>query len=92
MVSLMYGYEVESLEDPIVQIADESIDLGTQLLIPGASLINLIPALKYVPPWFPGAVSRKQAAKVLHLTEEIKRIPMEFVKQKFVRFYSSMSI
>lgn len=88
MVSIMYGYEVKSVEDPLVQIADESIVLGTQLLVPGNSLINVIPALAYVPPWFPGAVSRRQAAKVRYLTDEVKRIPMEFVKQTFVRVLS----
>lgn len=80
----MYGYEVKSLDDPCIAAADESISLGAVLMVPGKSLINDFPILRHVPPWFPGASSRRTAAKVRMLTDEMRRIPTEFVKKQFV--------
>ncbi|KDR82184.1 hypothetical protein GALMADRAFT_135544 [Galerina marginata CBS 339.88] len=78
----MYGYEVNSFADPCIVAADRSIVLGTELLIPGASLINVFPVLAYIPSWFPGATSRRVAAEVKRLSEEMERIPMDFVKKR----------
>ena len=35
---------------------------AAELLIPGAFLVDIIPILKYVPEWFPGANFQKKAA------------------------------
>ena len=34
----------------------------SELLIPGAFLVDIIPILKYVPEWFPGARFQRKAA------------------------------
>lgn len=86
-MAMMYGYDVKSIEDPVISLAEEALALGTQLLTPGGTLINIIPALQYVPPWFPGAWSRRLAAKVRELSEEVKRIPREFIKKSLVSLY-----
>ncbi|PPQ79984.1 hypothetical protein CVT25_003043 [Psilocybe cyanescens] len=82
-MEMMYGLEVKSIEDPCIAIADEAIKLGSDLLAPGGSLINIFPFLQHVPAWFPGATSRKQADIVRSLTEEMMRIPMDQVKTAF---------
>ena len=48
---------------------------AAELLIPGSFLVDIIPILKYVPEWFPGAkfqrkaaVMRKHAAKMRNTT------------------------
>ncbi|KAF8889555.1 cytochrome P450 [Gymnopilus junonius] len=78
----MFGYEIKSLEDPCIVAAEESIRLAGPLLFPGGSWLNIVPALRYIPSWFPGAVTRKVAAKVRELTEEVWRIPFEDVKRR----------
>lgn len=80
----MYGYEVESLKDPCILAADESILLGGSLLLPGGNFLDIIPALRHVPAWVPGAVSIKIAEKVKKLTAEVQRIPMEYAKERVV--------
>ncbi|PPQ87341.1 hypothetical protein CVT25_002091 [Psilocybe cyanescens] len=82
-MEMMYGLEVKSIQDPCVAIADEAIKLGTDLLVPGSSLINTFPFLQHVPTWFPGATSRKQADIVRCLTEEMIRIPVDKMKTAF---------
>lgn len=80
----MYGYEVKSLDDRCIKVADESMTTGGLLLLPGANLIDIIPALGKVPAWFPGAYSVRAAAEVKRLTREMIRIPMEQARKRFV--------
>jgi hypothetical protein len=80
----MYGYDVESIDDPCVTSADKSITLGAPLFLPGGSFINVFPILASIPPWFPGAASHKVAAKVKRLTDEVIRVPMDSAKIRMV--------
>jgi len=80
----MYGYDVESIDDPFVTAIDKSVVMSLQLFVPGASLINIFPILAYVPPWFPGVSSRKLAAEVKRLTDEVIRGPMDWAKMRMV--------
>jgi len=80
----MYGYDVESIDDPCIINADKSGTLGTQLFLPGATLINIFPILAFVPAWFPGASSHKLIAEVKRLTDEVLRSPMDWVKMRVV--------
>ncbi|KAH9477561.1 Cytochrome P450 monooxygenase 208 [Psilocybe cubensis] len=78
----MYGYDVQSPKDPCIIAADKSLNLSIQLIAPGGSLINILPILKHVPAWFPGASSRKAAERVRKLTEDMQQIPLDFVKSQ----------
>jgi hypothetical protein len=80
----MYGYDVESIDDPCVVAADKSVTLGAKLFAPGGTLINIFPILAFVPAWFPGASSHKLAAEVKRLTDEVIRIPMDWAKMRMV--------
>jgi len=80
----MYGYDVESINDPCITTADKSIILGAGLFVPGATLINTFPILAFVPAWFPGASSQRVAAEVKRLTAEVIRVPMDWVKMRMV--------
>ena len=66
---------VRPYNDPYIKIAEEAIMAIAELLIPGAFLVDIIPILKYVPEWFPGAkfqsktaVTRKYAALMRNMT------------------------
>ena len=85
-LSAMYGYEVTSLEDPLVTIADKSLLMGTTLLTPGGSFINIFPFLRHVPAWFPGASSRRTADEVKRMTEWLIQNPLDWVKDKMVSY------
>jgi hypothetical protein len=80
----MYGYDVESVNDPCITNADKSIALGSPLLVPGASMINIFPILAFIPAWFPGASSHKVAAEVKRLTDEVIRFPMNWANMRMV--------
>ena len=79
---MTYSINVQPNNDPYMKIAEEALKVNGELLIPGAFLVDIIPILKYVPVWFPGAnfqrkavVMRKHAAlirnKTFAATEEL---------------------
>ncbi|PPQ76076.1 hypothetical protein CVT26_004597 [Gymnopilus dilepis] len=78
----MYGYEVESFQDPCVVAAEESVQTGGDLLLPGRSWINTFPILRHVPPWFPGATTRRIAEKARQINRRVVDLPYEFTKKK----------
>lgn len=81
----MYGYDVESVNDPCIATADKSVALGSPLLLPGASMINVFPILAFIPAWFPGASSHKVAAEVKRLTDKVIQVPMGWTEMRMVR-------
>ena len=61
-LSMTYSINVRPYNDPYIKIAEEANGAIAELLIPGAFLVDIIPLLKYVPAWFPGARFQSKAA------------------------------
>ena len=61
-LSMTYSIKVRPYNDPYIKIAEEALGAIAELLIPGAFLVDIIPFLKYVPEWFPGAKFQSKAA------------------------------
>ena len=80
-MATMYGYEVKSLCDPFIEVAERGQRLGNGLLVPGATLLNVIPILCRIPPI---ASTQKLAAQVRQLTEAMQKLPMDFAKRALV--------
>ncbi|KAF5324359.1 hypothetical protein D9619_011338 [Psilocybe cf. subviscida] len=78
----MYGYDIESIHDPCIEAAEKSTHMAVNLLLPGNSMINILPVLGYIPAWFPGASSHKLAAKVKSLVTEMDEMTTEFVRKR----------
>ena len=80
-MATMYGYDVESLQDPFIEVAERGQRLGNGLLVPGATLLNVIPILCHIPPI---VSTQKLAAQVRELTEAMQKLPMDFAKRALV--------
>ncbi|CAE6385722.1 unnamed protein product [Rhizoctonia solani] len=57
----IYGYKLESMQDPFVTEAHKAVDRISQAAMPTNFLVNLFPSLVYVPEWFPGAGWKRTA-------------------------------
>lgn len=79
----MYGYTPKSLNDPVVNAADESTSLGLSLIVFG-SYITYLPVLRFVPAWVPGTYAVNAAKKVKQLTQDMQRLPMEGLQKSLV--------
>ncbi|CCO31622.1 O-methylsterigmatocystin oxidoreductase Short=OMST oxidoreductase [Rhizoctonia solani AG-1 IB] len=59
ILSCVYGYEAISIDDEILQLAENaSVHLG-KTLMPFNFLVNIMPWLKRIPSWFPGTGWKK---------------------------------
>ena len=59
---MTYSINVRPYNDPYIKIVEEGVGAAGELLIFGAFLVDIIPILKYVPEWFPGAKFKSKAA------------------------------
>jgi len=60
-MTLAYGIPIKLRDDPFVHLAQEAVQEIIDSLSPAKFLVNLLPALKYVPEFTPGAGFRKKA-------------------------------
>lgn len=76
-----YGYTTEKHgADPLVDLVDEVMEQFSQAFVPGRWAVDLIPALRYLPEWFPGT-GWKQTAKAWNQTmTNVINIPFEYAR------------
>lgn len=67
----MYGHQVTPRNDRFVEIADKSIQILNQLMFANRKDAILLPLMRYLPSWFPGAKVKRMAQKSKILTTEM---------------------
>ena len=50
-----YGLDIPTKDDSHVLEAEAAVGVVVAVSMPGNYLVNVLPVLKYVPAWFPGA-------------------------------------
>ncbi|KDR66580.1 hypothetical protein GALMADRAFT_1146457 [Galerina marginata CBS 339.88] len=84
-LSLAYGLPIQSSNDPHVSLAQQAVASVGEAAIPGAFLVDILPVLRHVPEWVPGAGFQKKARKWKKLQEDFLEVPYdEAVKQMAV--------
>ena len=84
--SIMYGYQMKSVDDPLIAAANRSLYLAAGLLPPDASVINIFPFLARIPLWLSGPMtSRKIAAEAEGLMKYMQESMLNFAKASIVR-------
>lgn len=87
MLSTAYGYDIQPKKDYLIQIAEDATEQLVMAAVPGATLVNHVPVLQYLPTWFPGAGFHKLAAGTKELTTQMKEIPFKWTQEKVVSGY-----
>ena len=80
-----YGIAVQETNDPYISVAEDVLDGLTRAGVPGTFLVDLIPILKYVPSWFPGAGFQKKAARWRKANQIMAEKPFCHVKEELVQ-------
>ena len=90
-MNIGYGISVQESDDPYISIAEEALNGLAEAAVPGTFWVDLIPILKYVPSWFPGAGFKKKAARWKEANNAMAEKPFLHVKEQWVRghFYES---
>ncbi|KAJ6580647.1 cytochrome P450 [Mycena capillaripes] len=91
MMDVTYGIGVHSSDDPYIHIAKDAMHGVSVASIPGAFLVDTIPALKYVPEWVPGAGFQRKAREWRKVTRDLIDVPFAEAKRKIALGTSAIS-
>ena len=81
---MTYGINIRPYDDPLIAIAEEAVEGAAELVIDGPFLVDILPILKYVPDWFPGAKFQRKAAMMRTQAENIRNAPFAATKKLMV--------
>ncbi|KAF8869037.1 cytochrome P450 [Infundibulicybe gibba] len=84
IMAIVYGHNISTMNDKYILIAEKAAGVAVEALLPGASLVNVIPVLRYIPPWFPGAKFHQVAGEVRELTYQMRNAGFDFVRKNMV--------
>lgn len=83
MLETLYGYTANAKgRDPLVVLINKFMAAFNDAAVPGAWLIDVIPWLKYVPDWMPGAGFKKTARVYKKLWDDVTGVPFEFSEEQ----------
>jgi len=61
VLSITYGYMIERKgPDPLVDLIEHAMENLSRAFVPLSWAIDAVPAINYLPDWFPGMAYRKQ--------------------------------
>ncbi|EPT00020.1 hypothetical protein FOMPIDRAFT_91063 [Fomitopsis schrenkii] len=80
----VYGYRITSLEDPYVTMMDEAMEVTNTSAEAGSSLVDVLPALRYVPAWFPGAGFKRAACHGRELVWRAHHVPYRMARERML--------
>ncbi|KAL8943871.1 MAG: hypothetical protein Q9211_000810 [Gyalolechia sp. 1 TL-2023] len=83
IVKICYGYSIERKgPDPLVELIEHAMDNLSLAFVPLSWAIDAVPALEYLPDWFPGTSYRKTAREWKATNEAAAEVPYAFVKRQ----------
>jgi len=92
ILKVAYGYTVkEGGEDPFVELADKVMHVISLTANPGAYIVDTIPALRYLPEWFPGATFFEEAKRYRNYVNESVSKPHQWVLRQMAAGTASQS-
>ncbi|KAF9269728.1 cytochrome P450 [Marasmius fiardii PR-910] len=86
-LNVVYGYKVESTDDPFLNLAEECVNILSNEIASGGGIwpVDLIPQLQYLPDWMPGSGFLQKARIWKAKMEEFVDKPYHYVKQQMKR-------
>ncbi|KAF9458365.1 cytochrome P450 [Collybia nuda] len=81
IMDVTYGIKVSEANDPYVTTAEEALHGMSQAAVQGRFLVDVLPILKYIPSWMPGAGFKRDAAEWKKLTLSMAQKPFKHVKE-----------
>ena len=85
-MSTTFGYDIPAgdVHHHYITSAEHILAAVSTLCHPSGTIINAIPLLRHIPPWFPGAFTQRFAAHAKEVAMAYKTEPFEWVKSRFV--------
>jgi len=83
-MKVAYGIDVKDSDDPHITRAEHCLNGLSEAGVPGTFLVDFIPALKYIPSWFPGASFKRKALMWRRFNKEVPEVPFKYVEEQLV--------
>ena len=80
-VAASYGIRVRDKDDPYILTAEAALNGLTAAQFPGRFLVEVLPILKYVPAWVPGAEFKRLGAIWAKKCRDMVELPFAQVKR-----------
>ncbi|KXN81232.1 O-methylsterigmatocystin oxidoreductase [Leucoagaricus sp. SymC.cos] len=81
ILSLAYGFPIKRVNDPWIKLAEQGMHSLTSAAAPGKYAVDVIPALKYLPAWFPGAGFQREAKEWKKTFARFFEVPFKAAKK-----------
>lgn len=85
MLEIAYGIKILPKNDPFVAKAEDVMAIINAGSVSGKFLVDMVPMLKHVPEWMPGASFQTFARESKLVGEGFAEVPLAQVKQAMVR-------
>jgi hypothetical protein len=86
ILKITYGWTVTSNDDQLVNYMKEGLRIVTEIVQPGRWLVEILPLLRFVPTWVPGAGFQRKAAYAKQRLTHIESFPFDWTKEQIVRY------
>ncbi|KIJ28079.1 hypothetical protein M422DRAFT_784656 [Sphaerobolus stellatus SS14] len=92
ILGVIYGYKVAAVNDPFIEITEQANEAVLECAKPGKFLVEVIPILKNIPYWFPGARFKRLAKKWKSAAIDMVEKPFEWTKDEMAKGRAKDSI
>ncbi|CAE6435190.1 unnamed protein product [Rhizoctonia solani] len=82
ILSSTYGYEVSSSGEELLKIVEAANHGLCQSALAGNFFVNVVPWLRYVPSWLPGAGWKRQAHKWREEKDKMLHLPFNWTREQ----------
>ncbi|KAF8506214.1 cytochrome P450 [Gautieria morchelliformis] len=92
IMEITYGIDVLPSGDPYIQLAEQATEASESALIPGSFLVDILPILKYVPEWMPGAGFKTKARIWRQVVTRLPFVPFNACKKALTQGKATPSV
>ncbi|KAF9480792.1 hypothetical protein BDN70DRAFT_584543 [Pholiota conissans] len=82
IMSAMYDHDVALKDDFFVQVSEAAVSRLAYLIVPGATVVNMFPILRFIPSWFPGVGFKRFCSETQKLVEQMRNAPLASMEAK----------
>lgn len=86
-LSLAYGLQIQETNDPFIELVETAAKSISAAASFGSFFVDVIPILKYVPEFVPGAGFQKKARIWRKIQEDFKEIPYSSSIEAMVHYF-----
>ncbi|KAJ4469274.1 cytochrome P450 [Lentinula aciculospora] len=81
-MDIAYGMKAQEKDDPFITCSERAVAGVVRAFVPGAFLVDMIPLLRYVPEWVPGAGFQRLARQWKKETDDTFDLPWAAAKER----------